>query len=58
MATNDPSGNGPGASSEKRPYEKPAVAWEEHMDARPGLMAGCNKVGGQGDPSCDAASAS
>ncbi len=26
------------------PYEKPAIAWEEGLDARPTLIAGCGKV--------------
>lgn len=28
----------------RRPYEKPAVAWEERLDERPGLIAACGKV--------------
>lgn len=38
----------------KRAYEKPAFAWEERLEARPGLIQGCAKVAG-GDPSCDGA---
>lgn len=26
------------------PYEKPAIAWEEGLDTRPTLIAGCGKV--------------
>ena len=38
----------------RRPYEKPAVAWEEGLEVRPNLMAGCGKLPGN-DPACDSA---
>jgi hypothetical protein len=38
----------------RRPYEKPAVAWEEGLEVRPNLMAGCGKLPGS-DPACDTA---
>jgi hypothetical protein len=28
---------------EKLPYQKPAVAWEETLEQKPSLMAGCGK---------------
>jgi len=31
------------------PYEKPAVAWEQPLEAQPSLMAGCQKQPGGGD---------
>jgi len=30
------------------PYEKPAVAWEQPLEAQPSLMAGCQKTPGGG----------
>jgi len=43
----------PGTEAPKRkPYAQPAVSWEEPLEARPGLMAGCLKLPTQGDP-CD-----
>jgi hypothetical protein len=38
-------------------YEKPAVAWQDVLETRPGLMAGCTKQS-TADPSCDSALAS
>jgi hypothetical protein len=35
------------------PYEKPAVAWEQPLEAQPSLMAGCQKQPG-GGPDCTA----
>jgi hypothetical protein len=35
------------APGEKKPYEKPAIAWEEPLEVRPALMAGCIKLEGQ-----------
>jgi hypothetical protein len=32
------------------PYEKPAVAWEQPLEARPSLMAACAKVPAEGEP--------
>jgi len=29
------------------PYEKPAVAWEQPLEAQPSLMSGCQKLPGQ-----------
>jgi hypothetical protein len=46
----------PGAAPDRKPYEKPAVAWEEQLEARPGLIAGCSKMGGA--PLCDGVLAS
>ena len=37
-----------GAAPDRKPYEKPAIAWEEQLETRPGLIAGCAKqAGGQ-----------
>jgi hypothetical protein len=47
----------PGAVPDRKPYEKPAVAWEERLDTRPGLIAGCTKQAA-GQPGCDGALAS
>jgi len=33
------------------PYEKPAVAWEQPLEAQPGLMAACGKTPAEG-PDC------
>ena len=33
-------------------YEKPAVLWEQPLEARPNLMVGCGKQPGGGGP-CD-----
>lgn len=35
------------------PYEKPAVAWEQPLEAQPSLMSGCQKQPG-GGPDCTA----
>ena len=35
------------------PYEKPAVSWEQPLEARPSLMSGCQKQPG-GAPDCTA----
>jgi len=35
------------------PYEKPAVAWEQPLEAQPSLMSGCQKLPGQ-STDCDA----
>ncbi len=35
------------------PYEKPAVSWEQPLEAQPSLMSGCQKQGG-GGPDCTA----
>ena len=32
------------------PYEKPAVTWEQPLEAQPSLMAGCQKLPGQMGP--------
>jgi hypothetical protein len=37
------------------PYEKPAVAWEQPLEAQPSLMSGCQKLPGQ-SIDCDAVS--
>jgi hypothetical protein len=36
-------------SDGRLPYEKPAVAWEQPLEAQPSLMAGCQKQPGGGD---------
>jgi hypothetical protein len=33
------------------PYEKPAVVWEQPLEAQPSLMSGCQKAPG-GAPDC------
>ena len=33
------------------PYEKPAVVWEQPLEAQPSLMSGCQKTPG-GGPDC------
>jgi hypothetical protein len=43
----------PETAQAREPYEKPAVAWEEPLEVRPALMAGCGKVS-FGQPGCDA----
>jgi hypothetical protein len=35
------------------PYEKPAVAWEQPLEAQPSLMGGCGKAPA-GGPDCTA----
>ena len=35
------------------PYEKPAVSWEQPLEAQPSLMSGCQKQPG-GAPDCTA----
>jgi hypothetical protein len=48
----EPPGRGP-----RRPYEEPALLWEDDLGARPGLVAACNKTAPlQG--SCDTGSLS
>lgn len=34
--------------SRRLPYEKPAVSWEQPLEAQPSLMSGCQKLPGQG----------
>ncbi len=48
-----PDAEGPAAPAGKRPYEAPAVAWEEPWDARANLMAACGRKEGMGGD-CDA----
>jgi hypothetical protein len=40
--------NGPGdpagPAGPREPYEKPSVTWEDVLETRPGLTAGCGKV--------------
>jgi hypothetical protein len=44
----DPKGDGAtGHPAAKKPYEKPAISWEEQLETRPGLTAGCSKIAGQ-----------
>ncbi|HEX9187076.1 MAG TPA: hypothetical protein VGB87_08400 [Vicinamibacteria bacterium] len=40
-------------SDGRLPYEKPAVVWEQALEANPSLMSGCAKQPGAGGP-CDA----
>jgi hypothetical protein len=43
-----------GARPDSRlPYEKPAVAWEQPLDAQPSLMSMCQKLSAS-DTSCNA----
>ena len=37
----------------RKPYEKPAVAWEEALEDRPNLMAACAQHPGESD-ACNA----
>ncbi len=46
--------DGAPAPAVRERYEKPAVAWQDVLETRPGLMAGCQKVAGQ-SPECDSA---
>jgi hypothetical protein len=32
---------------ERLPYAKPAVVWEQPLEAQPSLMSGCQKLPGQ-----------
>jgi hypothetical protein len=50
---NDDNGGTPPPDG-RLPYEKPAVAWQEKLEVRPGLLAICQKVAAAG-PDCDAA---
>ena len=43
--TESPNGE---AHTEKRPYEKPSILWEEEIDVRKTLAVACGKIGGQG----------
>ncbi len=47
----------PGSPPGRERYEKPAVAWEEVLETRPGLMQGCTKLPGQTGP-CESNTAS
>ncbi len=40
-------------SDGRLPYEKPAVTWEQPLEARPSLMSMCQKQPG-GGPDCTA----
>lgn len=46
MSEPNPAPASPAAQAEgaKKPYEKPAIAWEEPLEVRPALMAACGKV--------------
>jgi len=46
--------DGTPAPTVRERYEKPAVAWQDVLETRPGLMAGCTKQSAA-DPSCDSA---
>ena len=43
---------GTAAPDGRLPYEKPAVAWQETLEVRPGLLAVCQKLSAAG-PDCD-----
>ncbi len=43
------------AAARKRPYEKPAVAWDESIETEARLMSACSKQEGAGEP-CDSVS--
>ena len=45
------------AEEGRKPYEKPAIAWEEPLEVRPALMAACGKII-FGQPGCDSVQAS
>jgi hypothetical protein len=45
--------SGETGSDARLPYEKPAVAWEQPLEAQPSLMSGCQKQPG-GGPDCTA----
>ncbi len=34
----------PPPETERRPYEKPAIVWQDELGTRPGLIAACNKT--------------
>ncbi len=34
----------PPPETERRPYEKPAITWQDDLGTRPGLIAACNKT--------------
>jgi len=53
MAGQDDSPEKGPKESPRLPYEAPAIAWQETLEARPGLLAICQKVPGQGGD-CDA----
>ena len=40
------------AQDGRKPYEKPAIAWEEPLEVRPSLMIACGKIV-LGQPGCD-----
>ena len=53
MTAQDEKPDGRGETAKKLPYEAPAVAWQDALEVRPGLLAICQKLpGGGGD--CDA----
>jgi hypothetical protein len=45
------------APSERQPYARPAIAWEQPFEAQAGLASACGKIAGSGEP-CDSAPAS
>jgi hypothetical protein len=54
MTAKDDQPAGQAGATAKRPYEAPAIAWQDTMEVRPGLLAFCQKIPGQGDLACDA----
>jgi len=41
----------------RRPYEPPAVSWEQPFEIEANLASACGKIGGSGEP-CDSAPSS
>ena len=54
MATDNDKPGAPPPPDGRLPYEKPAIAWQEALEVRPGLLAVCQKLAAAG-PDCDAA---
>ena len=46
-----------GAEQERKPYQKPAILWEEELEVRKTLAVACAKTAGRGGI-CNAAPAS
>ncbi len=41
-----------GEQRSRLPYQKPTITWEQPLELRPELMAGCSKSS-TSDPQCD-----
>jgi hypothetical protein len=50
----DPTGEAGAGTPRRKPYEKPAIQWEEALGDRPNLMASCGQRPAEGDD-CTAA---